>query len=264
MRARWVLTVGLTVHLACSPIRGGPETTANGSAAAIQPMRLRYHGEHRGDHPSWIYTAHVSVNAENQGGRAVWRRSYRFETIDPPPDWQYGTIEGTIVLDRDSLAPIEAQSTFGKARHQSRFRPDRIDGIGVAEDGTVSHASVPIHGLVVTDVWAGLDLYLLALPLKQGFRKRVDVLADDDKPLRPFEVSVERIERIRVRAGEFEAFRVRVDPLDGDDRMRSIYHLRASGPGLVVRKEYVVNPRTEGAMKRSTGTEEFESIDAAN
>jgi hypothetical protein len=115
----------------------------------------------------------------------------------------------------------------------------------------------------VTDVWAGLDLYLLSLPLRVGFEKQVDILVDDDKPQRPFKLSVERIERVRVPAGEIESFRIRVDPLDGDDRMRSIYHVRTTSPGVVVRKEYVVNPRTEGEMKQSTGIEELEAVGAA-
>jgi len=227
-------------------------------------MKLRYHAEHRGDHPSWIYTAHVSIEAESHRGRPAWRRSYRLEVLNRPsgpdsaPD---NVIEGTIVLDRETMAPLEARSRFGKTRSESIFRSDRVEGTNVAEDGKVSHTAVPVQGLVVTDVWAGFDLYLLGLPLREGFQNRAAVLYYGDKPPRPFHLSVERIERIHVPAGDFDAFRIRVDPLDGDDRMRSTYHVRTDGPRAVVRKEYVVNPITEGPMKQSTGVEELEAIE---
>jgi hypothetical protein len=258
MHVRLLFWIGL-VGLACTPA-APPSAPAKAAMSAIEPMTLRYHGEHRGDHPSWIYTAHVSVTAESYAGRPAWRRSYRFETVASQASEVNITIEGTIVLERDSLAPLEAQSTFGKTRRRAIFRSDRVEVTGFAEDATPSRTTVPVHGMVVTDVWAGLDLYLLALPLRVGLEKRVDILVDDDKPPRPFSLSVERIERVRVPAGELEAFRIRVDPLDGDDRMRSIYHVRTTDPGVVVRKEYVVNPRTEGAMKQSTGIEELEAV----
>jgi hypothetical protein len=47
----------------------------------------------------------------------------------------------------------------------------------------------------------GPDRYVLGLPLKEGFRKRV-AIPYGNKPLRPFDVSVERVERLRVPAGE--------------------------------------------------------------
>src|SRR5262245_31193956 len=131
MQARWGLSIAIAVHLACTGTGSRRDTGSRPATSSIRPMKLRYHGEHRGDHPAWLYTAHVTVNAESYGGRAVWRRSYRFETIDPPAGWSYNTIEGTIVLDRDSLAPLEARSTFGKARHQSMFRSDGIEGTSV-------------------------------------------------------------------------------------------------------------------------------------
>jgi hypothetical protein len=224
-------------------------------------MKLRYHGEHRGDHPSWIYTAHVSVAAALYGGRPAWRRTYRFETIGPPAGEPEITIEGSIVLDRETLAPLEAQSTFGAQQSRLIFRSDRIEGTELAGNAEPSHTTLPVQGFVVTDVWMGLDLYLLGLPLHQGFQQRVSILDENNKPLRPFQLSVERLERVHVPAGEFDAFRVLVDPLDGDQRMRSIYHVRADPPSVVLRKEYVVNPETRGPMKRSTGVEELEAID---
>jgi hypothetical protein len=227
--------------------------------AAIHPVKLRYHGEHRGDHPSWIYTAHISVAADTHEGRAAWRRSYRFETISPPLP---GVYEGTIILDRDTLVPFEASSTFGATRQQLAFRPDRVDQTSTSPDGKVSHTTIPVQGFIATDVWAGLDLYVVRLRLEEGLRDRVHILYDD-KPPRPFELSVERIEQVHVPAGDFRAFRILVTPLDNDDRMRSIYHVRTDTPHLVIRKEYVVNPRTDGPLKQSTGFEELEAIEPA-
>jgi hypothetical protein len=250
------------VLVACTHTTPDAETTPRAAppAAWVQPMKLRYHGEHRGDHPSWIYTAHVSVAAELYSGRPAWRRTYRFETIDPPAGGPEITIEGTIVLDRETLAPLEAQSTFGTQHSQLIFRSDRVEGTETTANGAPSHTTLPVQGFVVTDVWMGLDLYVLGLPVEEGFQRRVSIL-DDNKPLRPFHLSVEGLERVHVPAGEFDAFRIAVDPLDGDQRMRSIYHVRVDLPRVVLRKEYVVNPETRGAMKRSTGVEELEAIE---
>jgi hypothetical protein len=227
-------------------------------ASTIAPMKLRYHGEHHGDHPSWIFTAHVSVAPDAYQGRPAWRRSYRFQDIGE----SNGTkIEGTILLDRETLAPLESDDTFGGQRSHLVFRPDRVEGTEQADDGRVTAVSLPVHGFVVTDVWKGLDVFLLGLPLRPGYRTRVQLLYDTDKPLRPFALSVEPPERVRVPAGEFTAFRVLLDPLDGDDRQRAIYHVRSDGPPLVVRKQYVVNPTTVGQVKRSIGVEELEAIE---
>lgn len=265
MQARWMLSIGMVaVQLACTRASPGPKAAPGPVqpvvASAVAPMTLRYHGEHRGDHPSWIYTAHVSVSTESQSARPAWRRSYRFETISPPPKRPGSSIEGTILLERETLAPLEARSTFGTSRHHAIFGPDRVEITAVADDGKVSRTTVPVQGYLVTDVWAGFDLYVLALPLAAGFQQHIDLLEDDKAP-RPFRVSVEAVERVRVPAGDFEAFRIRVDPLDGSDRLRSIYHVRTAAPRVVVRKEYVVNPRTEGPLKQSTGVEELEAIE---
>jgi hypothetical protein len=259
MPARWVLAVGAAaIQLACARASSSPASAASlAAAAAIHPVKLRYHGEHRGDHPPWIYTAHISVAADTYEGRAAWRRSYRFETISPPLP---GAYEGTIILDRDTLVPLEARSIFGAARQQLAFRSDRVDQTDTSPDGKVSHTTIPVQGFIATDVWAGLDLYIVRLRLKEGLRDRVRILYED-KPPRPFELSVERIEQVHVPAGDFRAFRILVTPLDNDDRMRSIYHVRTETPHLVIRKEYVVNPKTNGPLKQSTGIEVLEAIE---
>jgi hypothetical protein len=262
MSTGWILSAA-TVVVACARTTPSSETAPRPGRVAepssIQPMKLRYHVEHHGDHPSWIFTARVSVGAESYRGRPAWRRSYQFDHISPPASGPDSTIEGTVVLERETLAPLEAQSTFLTARSRLIFRPDRVERTEVT-GGESHHTTVAVPGFVVTDVWMGLDLYILGLPLKEGFRKRV-AFFEEDQPVRPFELSVERVERIRVPAGEFEAFRILVDPLDGDRRMRSIYHVRTAAPRVVVRKEYVVNPRTEGELKQSTGVEELEAVE---
>jgi hypothetical protein len=231
----------------------GPATLPpRGQAEAVRPMELRYHGEHTGDHRPWIYTAHVSVEPAVYEGRPAWRRSYRLENA--------GTkVEGTIVVDRDTPASLESQSTFGDERSRTTFRHNQVETTVVGADGKARIETIAVRGFFVTDMWSGFDLYVISLPLRPGYRTRVNILGGDR--LRPFTISVERVERVRVPAGEFDAFRVFVDPLDGDDRLRSIYHVRSDGSPVVVRKQYVVNPKTEGEVKRSTGVEELEAIE---
>jgi hypothetical protein len=171
-------------------------------------------------------------------------------------------VEGTIVVDRDTPASLESQSTFGDERSRTTFRHNQVETTVVGADGKARVETIAVRGFFVTDMWSGFDLYVISLPLRPGYRTRVNFLGGDR--LRPFAISVERVERVRVPAGEFDAFRVFVDPLDGDDRLRSIYHVRSDGPPVVVRKQYVVNPKTEGEVKRSTGVEELEAIEGGS
>lgn len=260
MIARWHLALAATLAAAACGHRAIPTTSA-ATGADVRAMTLRYHGEHHGEHTPWIFTAHVAVTAEDYDGHPAWRRSYRFEQLSPPSRPGDPAMEGSIALERTNLAPLEARSDVGPEHHRTLFYPERIEVSSEGADTRPTRTSVPVRGFVVTDAWAGLDLYVAALPLAPGFEHRIAMFYDDNEPPRPFRITVEGVETVRVPAGEFEAFRIRVDPLDGDDRMRSIYHVRTAAPRVVVRKEYVVNPRTEGALKRSTGVEELEAIE---
>jgi len=105
--------------------------------------------------------------------------------------------------------------------------------------------------------------------LVDGYKTSVALLDDDysGRPegwsFRPFTISVVATrERIRVPAGEFTTFRVAIAPMDGNPKMTSTIHIQASAPRFVVRKEFIVNPKTFGkVVKRSTGTEELISIE---
>lgn len=222
-------------------------------------MRLRYHGAHRGDHPAWIYRKHIAVVADMRAGEPVWRRSYRFEHIQiTGTGEQY---EGEIVVDQRTLAPLEGFNISGDDRRQLAFFADRVEQVSIKGDGSREAKTTPVQEQVVTDPWLGLDLYVLNLPLRIGLQQRFHMFDSAPKPLRPFQLSVDRIERITVPAGAFDTFRVTIEPLEGGDRLKSLYHVSSSGERLVVRREYIVIPKSEGIFKRSVGVEELEAIE---
>ncbi|WP_394835720.1 DUF3108 domain-containing protein [Pendulispora rubella] len=226
----------------------------------MQPSKTRYHAEHHGDHPTWHATLYVSVDADTAAGKPVWRRHYRFEELNIQRGGQF---EGTTWVDRATLATLKIEDVHIRERARFVFDPQRIVGTQDDGKGHVTPVTIPLSGFVETGPWNGLDLWVLSQPLQAGYRTRVDLIDDltPGKAPRPFVVSVERIEPVRVPAGEFTAYRVLFDPQDGDQSRRTVYHVRSGGPPLIVRREFIVNPETTATRKRSIGVEELEAVE---
>lgn len=225
--------------------------------AAVRPLTLRYRAVHRGDHRPWRYIAHVRIRRETFRGAPAWRTTYRIEDQDaagPPARW-----ETTTIVHRDTLALLAGEDVSGGSFGDSRTRVS-VDGehlVGDSEaQGVVKALDVELRGFVAKD----LDLLALSLPPRPGYRMRFAAVNESSDGLRPFAMSVERMERIRVPAGEFDAWRVAIVPLDGDRRAAATYHVRAASPRVVLRREYVVNPVTRGKIRRSVGVEELEAL----
>ena len=239
-----------------APARIGPERF---DTTSLRPLSLRYRGAHRGDHRPWIYQAHMTIERATHAGQPAWRAIYRVEHISPafdsPPQF-----ESMTVVHRDTLALLEGEDVYGGSFGNSRTRLSLhgerlLVELDEAGKKTVRHLDAP--GFLVRE----LDLFVLALPLRVGYRTDFERLDDHDNRVRPFTLTVERQERVRVPAGEFDAWRVAITPRDGNQRLATTYHVRRSAPRVVLRKEYVVNPETKGTMKRSIGTEELASIE---
>ncbi len=222
----------------------------------MRPLTLRYRAVHRGDHRPWRYIAHVQIRRDRFDGAPAWRTTYRIEDLDaagPRARW-----ESTTIVHRDTLALLAGEDVSGGSFGDSRTRVAVVGVHLVGESraqGAVKQLDVQLRGFVVKD----LDLLALSLPLRPGYEITFATINESNDGLRPFAMSVERQERVRVPAGEYEAWRVAVTPLDGDRRGAATYHVRAASPRVVLRREYVVNPETRGQIRRSVGVEELET-----
>ena len=257
-RAMWFLLL----LSACAT--GSPRSVAGPvdaiDAGAVRPLTLRYRAVHRGDHPPWKYVAHVQIVRDTFGGEPAWRQTYRIEDLSPtgelPARWQT-----TTVVHRDTLALLAGEDvsggSFGESRTHLVARGTRLVGESQAR-GSTKALDIALRGFVAKDV----DLLALSVPLRRGYTMRFALINEANDGLRPFSLAVERQERLRVPAGEFDAWRIAVTPLDGDRRLTATYHVRGAGPRVVLRREYVVNPETRGKIRRSTGVEELEALQA--
>lgn len=123
----------------------------------------------------------------------------------------------------------------------------------------VSGAKAPRSVEAIDFVARELDRLVLTVPLEVGYKGDIELPAGAGK-LRPFALEVQREERVRVPAGEFDALRVVITPRDGDQRFSATYHVQSAAPRIVLRKEYVVNPARAGDPSWSLGIEELDSV----
>jgi hypothetical protein len=243
----------LAITVGCSGAT--PAVSRAPDGGELRPATLVYAGVHEGDHPAWRYRQTVTIAAAERAGRPVWRRTARSDD---------GLVVTTLELDRQTLAPVHTELTWKDATMQLDHAPGRTTGVvernGARRDVAHRHAEpVVLHD--------ALDLWLAAQPLTVDRVERISVLEfwlihePGRYAVRPFTVRVLREEVVRVPAGEIATLVVALEPNDGDERLRSTYHLLKAPPHYAVRAEYIVNPVTQGNEKRSVGTEELVSID---
>jgi hypothetical protein len=225
--------------------------------SALSPMSVLYRGAHRGDHTSWEYVAYISIAREAHAGQPAWRESYRLQGLPPGPSL---IIEGTTVVDSGSLAAVVSQDVFGATRTRLSYEQGRVTGEIEDGDGTVA-VDIPTTGNVIRCMWTVLDLFLMGLPPHVGHKVDFHIVDTSAVRLRPFSLTVEGQEHLRVPAGEYDVMRIALQPPDDDRTLTSTYHVRTAQPRVVVRKEYVVNPETVAERKRSVGIEELASVD---
>jgi len=226
----------------------------------IRAVDLTYDMAHRGDHVPWVGAVRVSIGRETRARQPVWRKTHAVEGGS-----RAGAIGGTAILTA-GLDVVEISETLGTDVIRSVWQEDRL-ALETKRNGK-RHEPVkllPLPGPLSVD-YAALDVVLPSLPLARGYATKLWVLDFDyvksrSWRFRPFSLAVVGRESIAVPAGEFDAFRVAMTPLDDSPRLATTFHVRASSPRFIVRKEYVVNPVTVGAIKRSSGTEELRSVE---
>jgi hypothetical protein len=155
---------------------------------------------------------------------------------------------------------VVSQDVFGATRTRLSYEQGRVTGEIEDGDRTVA-VDIPTTGNIIRCMWTVLDLFLMGLPPHVGHKVDFHIVDTSAVRLRPFSLTVEGQEHLRVPAGEYDVMRIALQPPDDDRTLTSTYHVRTAQPRVVVRKEYVVNPETVAERKRSVGIEELASVD---
>jgi hypothetical protein len=230
------------------------QAAAGPNGDALRAATLVYQGRHQGDHPTWSYRHSVTIDAADRAGRQVWRRTSRY--VDDTK------VAGAIDLDRRTLEPIHSELLWNGATVRLDYAAGQTTGV-IEQNGAQRAVSYRHNDPVV--LADALDLFVAALPLAPGYRSRV-VLLDfwlltepTHYQTRAFEIRVDREDLVTVPAGPQRALVVTIEPTDGDERLKAVYHVATTAPHYAIRMEYVVNPRTVGDEKRSVGVDELVS-----
>jgi hypothetical protein len=233
------------------------ELGARGAAldgGALRPATLVYDGHHHGDHPTWAYRQTITIAATERAGRPVWRRTARYSD---------DAMAMTLELDRQTLQPVHSELSWNGARVSLDYAAGRITGVVEQNGGSRPVAYRHDQPIVLSDM---IDLAVAALPLAPGYRSRISVL--DlwllDTPARfetrTFTVRVDKEDVVTVPVGALPVLVVAVEPMDGDARLSSVYHVMKTAPHYAVRMETIVNPTTVGNEKRSVSLDELVSV----
>lgn len=231
------------------------EPAAGPDGASLYPTVLVYDGHHTGDHPTWSYRSTMSLIAAERDGRAIWRRTVTYGDDGP--------MRTSLDVDRATLAPVQSQLEWNGATVSLEYAPGTVTGV-IIEDGALRTVSRSHQEPVV--LYDALDLYVAALPLRPGFETRVSILEfwllgnPERYVTRELVLRVTGESEVVVPAGTLPVYVVALVPTDGDERLRTTYHVLVTAPHFVARAEYVVNPATVGEEKRSTGVEELVAL----
>jgi hypothetical protein len=133
-----------------------------------------------------------------------------------------GTIEDQLVLDFESLMPVERSVRQDDGRMQVNYRPDQVTG-------TIQAAGQAVTIDLALDEPAyagesGLEAVLTAMPLAsgQGFELRI-LEIDVETVVRVFRVQVGEVETVEVPAGRFSAWPVHLKATDEFEDEQTIW-----------------------------------------
>lgn len=256
MHRRWTILPLATV-LGCSAASkldiSSPSLAPDGSS--LRPATLVYAGRHEGDHPTWRYRQTVTISPAERSGRPVWRRTSRYRDDDK--------VATAIDADRQTLQPVHSDLLWNGATVRLDYGPGQMTG-AIEQNGASRAVDRRFpEPIVLSDL---LDLEVAALPLAVGYRARLSLLdvwlLDDPARFvtRTFMIRVDHEDIVNVPAGAVPVLVVAIEPTDGDDRLKAVFHVLKTRPHYPVRMEYVVNPTTAGNEKRSVGVDELISL----
>jgi dienelactone hydrolase len=165
-----------------------------------------------------------------------------------------GSATDTYVLDADSMLPRTRNVEQGPATIEVEYGSDEVKGtISAGQEMPISVSlDAPAFGAD-----AALESAIAAMPLDDGFGATVRAIEIGmQQRVRYHSVRVEQTETVEVPAGAFEAFKVVVEPIDGEGGGQTLW-LKREPPRVLVKAETKLPPQMGGAMV----TSELQSLD---
>ena len=165
-----------------------------------------------------------------------------------------GSATDTYVLDAASLLPESRSVQQGPATIEVEYGADEVTGtISAGQEMPISVSlDAPAFGAD-----AALETAIQAMPLDDGFSSTVRAVEIGmQQRVRYHAVRVAGAETIEVPAGEFETFRVVVEPIDGEGGGQTLWVTREP-PRVLVKAETTLPPQMGGA----TVTSQLQSLD---
>ena len=165
-----------------------------------------------------------------------------------------GSATDTYVLDAGSMLPETRSVEQGPAKIEVRYGADQVTGSIVA--GQEIPVSVDLEAPAFAADGA-LETAIQAMALDSDFSTTLRAVEIGmQQRVRFHSVSVEAAETVTVPAGEFETWKVRVEPIDGEGGGQTLW-VGKQAPRMLVKAETTLPPQMGGA----TVVSELRSMD---
>jgi hypothetical protein len=165
-----------------------------------------------------------------------------------------GSATDIYILDPESLLPERRDVSQGPATIEVEYGASEVTGvIRAGQEMPISLAlDAPAFGAD-----AALETAVMAMPLEADYRTTVRAIEIGmQQRVRYHTVAVEQSESVTVPAGEFEVWKVAVEPIDGEGGGQTLW-VKRGPPRVVVKSETLLPPQMGGAKVSA----ELQSLD---
>ena len=175
--------------------------------------------------PDRIVPMTLSYDANMQVGEQPIEMDVKREVseaeLDGMPVWQIvssmqspmGAAADTFYIDKKTLLPLRRSVTRGPAVIKLTYTENKIKGMIKA-----GPQDIPVDISLSAPVMAegsALGVTVAALPLAPNYETTVRVFDPLSQKVRPMSLKVTATETVEAKAGSFETYRIKIDPLDG-------------------------------------------------
>lgn len=218
--------------------RTRPLPTVDAAAVSTGTFEYRTELNMAGNQLSIDATRMISRDREDE------RPLIRIESTSSTP---MGEVSDVYLLDGNSLRPLQRETRQGAATVTVEFSSREVSG--QIDAGT---QQIPIQIDLEAPIFggdAGLELVLTALPLSEGYRSPVRFAeVGMQQRVRFFQIEVGAVETLELELGSFEAWPVKLSPLDGEGSSQTVW-ISAEGPRQLL--------QAKGNLPPAMGSAEF-------
>lgn len=205
-------------------------------ADALQPMKLDYSSTIKVGTREMTVESTREMKKETLEGRKIWR----LETSSNGP---MGAAKDVFIIDATTLAPVRRTAQQGPATVELSYSEGAVTGMMKA-----AGREIPINAKLDGPIFgeeAALDVVLGSLPLEAGYKTTVRTFDLLSQKVRTWSVEVAEPEAVDVPAGSYQAYRVKMVPIDGDPGGATVW-ITSERPRIVVKSETMLPPMMGG------------------